>query len=275
MKLASAENIRELDKCAIEEGTSLRKLMNNAGKAVCNAIKNQFGSVAGKNCVVLCGNGNNGGDGFVCAKYLAYSGANVTIAHIGNEKNIRFETLTAYQSIDFIKKISIKDENLIETIKLAEIIVDGVYGTGFRGVIKEEVQKLFIFCNELSAFKVSIDLPSGVLCDTGKIGGVPFKADLTVALCLPKLCHFIYPASKYCGQLKIFDIGVPNICLSKLHITSNLIDSTLIKEIFPNRKRNSHKGTYGKALLLCGSKNMTGAAYFAAAAAGKSGAGLV
>lgn len=278
MKLVSSAQMRAIDDYAISDmGISSLTLMENAGNAVFEEIVKKTGNVESKKCIVLCGTGNNGGDGFVISRLLSENGAAVTAILMGSKDNLKTDAFNEYNKLTDknIIEFFAKDNKIKEVDFDCDIIVDAVYGTGFNGELSLELSEFFSFINNINAFKVAVDLPSGVNCDNGQVSGECIKADMTVTFCLPKLCHFIYPAADYCGRIIVKDIGIPQKAVASQDIKAFLITDTYIDANLTKRRKNSHKGTYGKVLAVCGSKNMTGAAYFAASSAIKTGAGLV
>ena len=281
MKVALAEQMRDIDKNAIEEyGLPELSLMESAGHRVSEAVKNTLGSVVKKSICILAGTGNNGGDALAAARYLSNSGARVRIFMIGN-KDHRTPSLNVQMKILRSMGIELQQldsdrawERLQVTLRFSEAVVDGILGTGFKGQLRPGALRLIRLVNAAKKIIVSIDIPSGVEADTGSVGEAAMNATCTVALGLPKICHYICPGASYTGKIFIDDIGLPADLLSD-EIHQTLIDDELALTFLPNRAKDAHKGTCGKILIIAGSRGMTGAATLAAMSAMKVGAGLV
>jgi hydroxyethylthiazole kinase-like uncharacterized protein yjeF len=276
MKIANAEQMKQIEAYAIEKMfIPVSVLMENAGQAVYDTIVNEIGVVSDKKCVVLCGTGNNGGDGFVVARIFASIGAGVNVIIAGDKQKIKEDALVPYNKLTYIDKCELSDYQSIELIKNADIIVDAIFGTGFQGVMNQELMNMINLINGTKAYKVAADLPSGMNADNGNVVDNCIKADLTVTFGLCKPCHFMHPSSTYCGKVVLNNIGIPKEAINCVHIDLNIIDEAFINSIMPIRNKFSHKGTFGNLLAICGSSNMTGAAFFAAMGALRSGVGLV
>ncbi len=258
MWVLTKDLIKESEERCVQSGTfSFKELMLRAGNAAAKAIENKY-NVLGKRIAVFCGKGNNGGDGCVIAARLAESGALVTVVTPFGEpvtENAAFycEQLNAIDKIN-----AVQGEY--------DIIIDALFGIGYKAENNPEVNGIFDFINSSPALKISVDLPSGVECDTGKIAGTAVKADFTVTFIAHKPCFMLPPANEFCGEVTVADIGVKPI--GKAY-------EIIQKPEFPERRHNSHKGTYGTALLICGSYGMAGALMLSAKAALRSGLGIV
>ena len=235
---------------------SFADLMHTAGtKAAEEIIKNY--DIKNKKVAVICGNGNNGGDGFVIANHLLQNGAEVSVflpVGIPKTENAKHYFSLLPQSIIFE---SFSGE--------FDIIIDAVFGIGLCRNLSEELITLINKLNSQAAVRIAVDIPSGIDCDTGLVLGNAFKADLTVTFIAPKPCFYLPYATDYCGKVEIIDIGVKPQ-QSNLKLLSN--------PVLPTRPKNSHKGTFGTALLICGSYGMAGAAILATKACLKSGVGI-
>ncbi|MBE6903526.1 MAG: NAD(P)H-hydrate dehydratase [Ruminococcaceae bacterium] len=272
-KIATKEQMLEIEKKAIEKAnTSVSYLMESAGNAICREVENAVGNVSGKKIIILCGNGKNGGDGFSAARQLFYKGAYTKALFFGEAENLPEVTKSVYERLP--KDVAAKEISY-RHIEEADIIIDAVFGTGFHGALERAFEELFAAVNNSKAVKFAVDIPSGIECNTGVLGGKCIKCDYTITFALPKPCHYLFPAADYCGKIIVADISIPQeiIDLQKLDIF--LSDMPDIVERIPSRKRNTHKGDYGRLLEICGSEYMTGAAYFCANGALKSGVGLL
>lgn len=280
MRLVTASEMRKIDLLS-EKKYFIPSviLMENAGIGVCNVIEEYFSLSEDLKVLVVCGKGNNGGDGFVVARHLINRGVCVTVALLGAKEKIKGDAKTNLQVLEcgFLKTYPIK--NIAQLKKLAndfkpDIIVDAIFGTGFSGEPKGIYAEAIELINRLAAFKIAVDIPSGVSADDGSVQGVAIKADVTVTMGFLKCGHLLFPGRNYCGDVWITDIGIP---VNKFSDTGNifLIDSWFVKDILPKRLAEGHKGTFGTALILAGSRGFSGSAALTALGAMRSGAGLV
>lgn len=257
MAVLTVDLIRKSEENAVKSGAfSFRELMFIAGTNASDIIYNSFDCKA-KKIAVVCGNGNNGGDGFVIAENLAQKGAEVTVITPLGEP--RTEDAIYYYS----KAISVKKSDIAENN--FDIIIDAVFGIGLNKPINEDLEKLFSKINSSKAIKIAIDIPSGIEADTGKILGGCINADHTITFIALKPCFLLPEGSDYCGKVTVANIGVKPI--DKAY-------SVIKKPEFKKRLRNSHKGSFGTAFLICGSYGMAGAAILSARAALRSGVGI-
>ena len=228
----------------------------------------------------MCGRGHNGGDGFVVARTLAKNGAKVRLLLTHGYPN-------APDAIDLFGRaeragmkcllynVEENREEFFRTLSIADLIIDAVCGTGFKGELDEDLCNIFECINSSKAKVISIDLPSGVHADSGKSAEGAVRADATVTFTTKKPCHVIYPGLEHCGKVFVADIGID---LSSVPISESVIDIPDFQSVrlcFPPRKSNTHKGTYGKLLAVCGSETMPGAAVMAVKSAVRSGVGLI
>jgi hydroxyethylthiazole kinase-like uncharacterized protein yjeF len=276
MKLFTSEQIKNIENKAAEQGMSHRRMMENAGSAAARVIKDKYG-VKNKRIAVVCGRGNNGGDGFVAARKLFDEGAEVNIILVSGlpQTEISTENLIKAREKGLpILNIEQHQNKAMLFIKTADMIVDCIFGTGFHGEPKGEAALMIKAVNMLNVPIVSVDMPSGANCDDGTVASVCVKANITVTFIAYKTGQFIYPAVDFIGELVLADIGLPNTVFETSETNENLIDTDEVKRLFSKRKRNSNKGDYGKALLIAGSYGMSGAAAIAGRASVLSGAGL-
>jgi len=276
--LVTAEEMREMDRKSMEEiGIPSSVLMENAGVQVADKIKERVSKPA--KILILAGHGNNGGDGFVIARHLANSGYEVKTWVVGdlnkstNETQLNYNVLvqSQYSTQHYDEKIQ---SDLVHTIEQADVIVDALLGTGVKGPLRDPFIKIVQYANQTQALKVAVDIPSGVNSNTGEVENIAFLADLTVTFALPKIGQLLYPGADYVGQLDVVDISIPPVIQQKMEIRRHLITKEMLKDKLPVRKANSHKGSYGHALLVGGSKGMPGAPSLATLATLRVGSGL-
>ena len=273
MKIAKVDEMKDLDRRAIEEfGISEDLLMENAGQAIYFVILQEFGIKENK-FVILCGGGNNGGDGLVVARKIHSNGGKAKVLLLDDETKFRG---AAKKNFEIVSKmpIEISKVNSIDSIILevldADAVVDAMLGTGLvreiSGLYKDAIQLI----NESQMTVFSVDIPSGINGDTGEVMGAAVKADYTVTFGLPKLGNMLYPGYEHCGKLYASHISFPPV-LYNSHAINVAINNPVE---LPERARDTHKGSYGKALLIAGSSSYVGAPYFSALSFLKAGGGL-
>ncbi len=266
---------------AVKRGISFPQLMENAGQACSEIIRNHFyiSKSNPKKALILCGKGKNGGDGFVIARHLWEYGCEVTVMLTCGEPKakdaIDMYSLVETAGIDIVNY----DDNInaaLPYIDKSEIIVEAIFGTGFSGSLNHSLSTLAKAVNNSDATVISIDVPAGADCDSASVKGTVFKADITIAVSAYKPIHIMKPCNKFCGRTVVADIGITDEDFRNIDsVTCFTLNSQNIKNMLPIRKPVSNKGTYGHALCVCGSMKMTGAAYLAIGGALRCGAGLV
>jgi NAD(P)H-hydrate epimerase len=252
-------------------------LMENAGNvAVEEIIKEDF-----KNVSILCGMGNNGGDGLVIARKLHLLGKKVRVFIIGSANEINGDSGA---NLNIVKKLGIQIDEvkningigiLEKSFKEETLVVDAIYGTGLNRDIEGIDLNAIRVVNNNANRVISIDIPSGISGNTALPMGIAIKASKTICLELPKIGNIMYPGADYNGELVIKKIGIPEICYKDANIEYFLIQEDMILDIVPRRSKNSHKGDFGKANIIAGSTGMTGAAILTSKAAMKTGLGLL
>lgn len=246
-------------------------LMENAGRAVASVILAEYPSA--KKMAVICGAGNNAGDGFVIARHLISSGKEVSV-HIAQKKQ-RYKG-DAKTNLDSLLEIGapVKElEGKLPRIKDADVIVDAIFGTGLDRDVGGFYERLIKFINRQSARRVSVDIPSGLDADTGQPLGTAVRADVTITFAPAKLGMCIYPGVDYAGKLQVADITIPKLLEEDLPF--ELLTFKGCRGLIKKRAADSHKGTYGHLLVLAGSPGKSGAAVLCADAALRAGSGLV
>ncbi len=282
MKIVTAEEMRRIDRICYEQfGIPPSMLMERAGLSVVLAIEQDLGDITNSSFLVLCGQGNNGGDGFVVARdLLEYTDYVVTIL-VGDERKLSEESsanLARLRAIGGdVRRLGtdLTTGELAELIKSADVVVDALLGVGIKGEIRDPISEVIKLINLYSKYVVSVDLPSGVETDTGAVLGIAVKADMTVTFGLPKPCHVLYPGRELCGKLKVASIGIPRFLRESKQITRQIITKQMVKKILPKRIRNSHKGSYGKVVVIAGSRTYLGAAILTSIAALRVGCGYL
>lgn len=282
--LVTAEEMRAFDSLAINKyGIPGIVLMENAGRSTFEILKRLFeDSIEGLLVSVVAGPGNNGGDGYVIARYLINHGADVNIFLLSPREKIRGD---AQINLNILKKMhaNIWDINSQESIEFfhdvwaeSDLLIDAILGTGLKSEVRSPYSEAIMKINNLSSFKLSVDIPSGVDSDTGEIRGVAVQADLTVTYGFQKLGMAMYPGRSLCGEIEVVDISIPGILVDHNPPTACLICVPYITPYLEIRSDpTDHKGTFGRVLIIGGSPGKTGAPAMAAHAASRVGAGLV
>lgn len=283
MNLVTAQEMSIIDETAINQyGIPGAVLMENAGISVVNVIKDFFSQdMRKKRILIFAGKGNNGGDGFVIARHLANMGYDVKVFLLCKTEELQGDAKTNW---NIIKKMNIRHQLILgardlHVVKIGllygDMIVDAIFGTGFKGEPQGIIAKVIQSINEAEKPVVAVDLPSGMEANTGLVKGFCIRATYTITFGLPKIGLVLAPAAGYIGQLIVKDISIPSTLIEKQEIKRFLLDEVWCKQKMPVRQLNSHKGTFGHVIVVGGSPGMTGAAILAASGAIRSGAGLV
>ena len=244
-------------------------LMERAALGVVQMVEREVPQMT--TVLVVCGSGNNGGDGYAIARLLHLKGYQVTLCFVGNEDKRSKENLMQKKIAEYYH-IPVKQE--IEEQEYS-VIVDAVFGTGLSRKIEGTYAETIELLNTMKGYKVAVDIPSGMSDDTGMPLGIAFRADLTVALGFLKRGHVMISGNPYVGKLVTADIGIYEDAFETKETYTYCYDMEDFKENFPKRPEQSHKGSFGKVLLIAGSQGMAGAAILCARAAYMTGAGLV
>ncbi len=277
MRILTSSAMKIAESIAVEKGSSYSELMERAGKGASELIE-KICDVSGKKITILCGKGNNAGDGLVAGRYLSESGAKITVIFaMGNElsplAHANLVELKKYNSHFLDSQTPIKD--CFDALQNSDILIDAVFGTGFNGNLPEYVTELFKFANSCRAIKISLDIPSGIDCDTGFYDENSFKADYTYTFATLKPAHILKSSSSLCGKIKIVDIKINETDISAIPDNITLLNKEIISDCIPKRKDDSNKGDYGRLLNIGASVNMTGAIILSSLAALRLGVGLV
>ena len=285
MHLVTAEEMRRLDRATIEGGhASGETLMERAGAGVVEAMERRYGSLLGLRVLVLCGTGNNGGDGFVAARHLQSRGAEVQVAILGDparvtgDAHIQLKRLAAGGLSAPGISSETELERLVGSRDQWDFALDALLGTGAQGVpqgiVAAGVQALRDL-DDAGTRVVAVDLPTGVDADTGAIARRAVRADLTVTFGAPKRGQFLYPGRAFVGSLEVVDIGLAMDAVPVAALRVSLATASDMAALLPARDPRAHKGSTGRLLVVGGSVGLTGAVALAARAALRSGAGYV
>jgi NAD(P)H-hydrate epimerase len=273
MKISRVSEMRDLDRRAIEEfGITQALLMENAGQAAYFTILNELG-IQGRDFVIFCGIGNNGGDGLVVARKIHSSGGRVTVFILGDRSKFKG---AAKQNLEIVQKLNIDLMDLddivsvTERIQRSDAIIDAIFGTGLVREVTGIYRDVIEMINSSGKTVFSIDIPSGVHGNTGQAMGTAVKADYTITFGLPKIGNLLYPGFEMGGRLYVTHISFPPVIQHADELKINTNDPAPL----PARNQDAHKGNCGKALFIAGSSNYLGAPYFAALSFLKAGGGL-
>lgn len=278
MKVVKAEEMAKIEAKAFKDGVSEEDLMENAGGIVAEVVLDFVKSIEGKKIYLLCGKGNNAGDAYVTGRLLIKEGFDVVAYQLVPlkqcsplcQKNHKIftkaggicETVTKSEQIDW------REEDLA-------IIVDGIFGTGFKGEVKGLFADVIHDANASYCPIFSIDIPSGVNGNTGEVSGVAIKAFFTVCLGFPKVGCFLRNGWNYTGRFDYFDIGLPSQYINELQNEFWILPEPIITTLLPSIVRTRHKYSAGYVVGMAGSKYMPGAAMLSGLASLRSGAGIV
>jgi len=280
MRVVTSAQMRELDRQAIEDyGIPGVVLMENAGLKVVEIIREALGALRDKKIIIFAGRGNNGGDGLVVARHLFNSGARVKVYLLGDPERI---TGDAQVNLNIWRNMGqeihiIKEESACGGLfrEDCDLIVDAIFGTGFKGVPREPAAGVINLINASKKPLVAVDIPSGLEADTGIARGSCIRATYTVTFGLPKLGLVQEPGTGYAGRIYVADISLPSFLFEVGHLQRNLLTREMVSQWLPSRSTLAHKGNCGRVLVVAGSLGMTGAACLAAEGAARAGAGLV
>lgn len=272
MKVSTVSEMRELDRKAIEEfGIAAELLMENAGQAVYFALLDEFG-IAGKRFAVFCGLGNNGGDGLVVARKIHSSGGAVEVLVLGDPIKFKGAAKTNFDIVSRlpieVRQIESADEAQAE-VAHCDCIVDAILGTGLTREVTGLYRDVIELINRSGKTVFSVDIPSGVHGDTGKVMGAAVRADVTVTFGLPKVGNVLFPGCDLGGKLYVSHISFP----PSLYGADALKIEISPPAALPPRDKDGHKGDFGQVLFVAGAAGYLGAPYFSASSFLKAGGG--
>lgn len=283
MRILDARQMREADRRTIEDiGIPSLVLMENAGRQVVAAIEATHAERLEGAVAVLCGRGNNGGDGFVIARTLLQRGVDVSVFLLGTVADVRGD---ARVNLDILGRLGVTVVEIADSqawelhaseVDEATLIIDAVFGTGLKAPVTGLLETVFADVNASGIPVIAVDLPSGLSADSHEPNGPCIDASVTVTLAAPKLSLVLPPAETHAGDVVIADIGIPDAVIDDLEGPRvELLTRGSMREIIAPRSADSHKGDYGHVLVVAGAKGKSGAAHLAALGALRSGAGLV
>lgn len=272
--VTSSEMLKIEEQAEAVFGLNTGLLMERAGQAVADEAKRMLPEPG--NVLVVCGKGNNGGDGFVASRHLVKSGYKVTVFSLAEKDAYPPAAREAYDKVppevDLVTKpaLDLLDEALVES----DLVIDAIFGFSLKGAVRGPAVDIIERINKSHKPVLSVDLPSGLEADTGKVHGVGVVANMTVTFSAPKVGMLLYPGSEYTGEWVVADIGIPESLINE-YSTFRHLDRTDVYDLFPARDANAHKKSVGQILVIAGSRGMSGAAVLTAHGAYKMGAGVV
>jgi len=282
MDVLTGAQMRSVDRRAIDTlGIPGLSLMESAGCGVAEAILDDYPHIRSTGVTLVCGKGNNGGDGLVVARHLASHGVIPRILllskadQIGGDAGTNLEAALA-AGLDIRE---IPDERAWEAARAGlakgQPIVDAMLGTGVTGGARGLIAQVIADLNAIEAPRIAIDLPSGLNADSVEVPGAVLSAERTYTLCRPKLALVLPPAARFAGSWSVIPIGIPDAAVRAEGSTIEWLDQATVAGLLPERALESHKGSYGHLLAVAGSRGKSGAAVLVARAALRCGVGLL
>ena len=271
----TADQAAALDREAQARGVAAGDLMERAGRAVARAAVDLLGGSYGRRAVVVCGKGNNGGDGLVAARHLARWAMQVAVVTLEPLADLREPAATNATRLDetvAVRVAPFSEVTLERELARADIAIDAIFGTGFRGIPEDAWADAIAGLNASLVPIVSVDIPSGVNGSTGAVEGEAVQADLTVTFGALKVGVAVLPGADLAGQVRVVDIGFPD---DLIVANTFLIEPHDVARVIPERTVETHKRATGVLLVVAGSRDMTGAVRLVVEAAGRLGTGLI
>lgn len=283
MKLVTAAQMREADRCAIEEWKIPSiDLMERAAEGIAAAVLEVLPEKASKSRVaVFCGAGNNGGDGIAAARMLFLKGVKVRVFLVGSYEKLTPDALEETRRLSEcgveLEQFEAENEDQLRWAACADVIIDAIFGFG----LSREIQPESVYASAISAinsspaYVIAADIASGIEADSGRVLGCAAKADKTITFTAKKVGQAVGEGYFYSGEVVVHEIGIPEEIVKSIVGTIQTVEEGFVREAIPARKADGHKGTFGKLLVIGGAVGYTGAPYLTASAAVRSGCGLV
>jgi NAD(P)H-hydrate epimerase len=270
--LYRASQVREMDRLAMTDmGIPGICLMERAGTAAFNLLCQRWRKL--RRIIVLCGVGNNAGDGYVLARLAYLAGYDVTVIQIGDSTQLKGDARTAFEALNAVGlQVQVFAE---KKLSIMDVVVDALFGTGLDREVSGEYRKVIEAVERSPCPVMSLDIPSGLHADTGTVMGIAIRADVTISFIGLKQGLFTGDGPEYCGEIYFDDLQIPNFVPKQIKHTVTRIDAQLLRSNLPRRARTAHKGNFGHVLIIGGEHGMLGAARLAAEAAARVGAGKV
>lgn len=277
MNIFQKQEMQALERAGEKAGVPLSAMMEQAGQALAREAEKRLGQVKGRAIALLCGAGNNGGDGFVCARALAEKGASCTVLLVQGEPKTGLGRAAFLQMPEAVSCLCTEHQRreAEQAVLSACCVVDCVFGFGFRGELEGDAARFLALANGCGCLRIAADLPSGVECDTGRVSQNAFQAHVTVAFTGKKPAHCSYPGKAFCGETVTAPVGIPPALVSRAETAFFEPDSGFFQAALAPVPVEANKGDLGRLLLVCGSFGMAGACIMAARGALRCGVGLL
>ncbi len=280
-RVITVGDMRRLEQAAVDAGVPYATLMERAGTAAAAVFEERFGAST-THVLIVCGNGNNGGDGFVIARCLVGCGHRVTVLLAGGEPQTALASVMLAQLDETVNCCRLpQDPEEAEAFlndplfSSFDHVVDAVYGIGFHGTLPAAQRLLFDRVRARSCPVMAVDIPSGMNADDGTADAATLAAAVTVTFTAPKPCSLLAHCRSLCGETVVCSVGIDEELRRSYETDLTVTDDAFVKAHLPRRIANSHKGTYGRLLSVCGSYGMVGAALLAGRASLRMGLGLL
>lgn len=282
--LASAKQMQGFDREAMTSyGIPGLVLMENAGRGFVDQLERAVGELTGKSILVMCGKGNNGGDGFVVARHCVNRGARVSVALLASRSEVKGDAAVnlvpiVRMSTGASRKLTfhqIRSSAALKALPPADIIIDAIFGTGFTGDARGIQAEAINWINRRGKFVASVDIPSGVDASNGIAGNAAVHATMTVTMGLAKVGQYVGAGVDMSGKVMVADISIPPQLFKPASDQVYLVETKDVREALPVRERTANKYSVGKIFVLAGSQSFTGAPFMTAQSALRAGAGAV
>ncbi len=279
MIAVTAAEMRALDRWTIEHGTPGHVLMERAGVEAARVLRERLRHARGP-VVIVCGRGNNGGDGFVIARRLRQTGMVVDVWLVARPEDVAGDAarmLAAWRRGRGRIHVCVEAQEvdaLAARLGQAAVVVDALFGTGLNAPLAGVPARVVAAINACGAPVLAVDIASGLSADSGRPLGAAVRATVTVAFGFPKVGQLMHPGVEHTGHLVVVDIGIPPAAITSVGPRTTLLDERTVGEFLPRRPRDAHKGTFGHVLIVAGSRGKLGAALLATEAAARAGVGL-
>lgn len=282
--IVGAGDMQKFDRAAIGKySIAGLVLMENAGRAFVEELERHRAPLRGRSVVIVCGGGNNGGDGFVIARHLVNRGALVTVVSLASPREIKGDARANIAILQHMVKAGceglaireIRSSKVFSKLGQPDIIVDAIFGTGFSGETSGIHRGAIEWINGSAAYVAAVDIPSGVNASSGMVDGVAVQADLTVTMGLGKIGQYVGAGRDHAGAVVVADISIPEFIMKPGPGSTFRVHSNDVAGILPRRPVSAHKYSVGKVFVLGGSRGLTGAPFMCSQSAMKAGAGAV
>ncbi|HEY6931530.1 MAG TPA: NAD(P)H-hydrate dehydratase [Thermoanaerobaculia bacterium] len=274
-----SRQMRAADAAAIRGGVPSTLLMENAAASLIEELEQTFPDR--RRVAVVCGPGNNGGDGLAAARLLSQRGHAVVVFTLGDPASYRGDAAenASRARRSGLELVSLSEKrgarSFVRGLEACDLVIDALFGTGLSRGLSGLAARVVASVNAVGRPVISADVPSGLPADSGRLIGPCVRAELTVAFAAAKICHVLPPGRERCGRVVVRDIGIPAAVLSRQRTNLSISERRDVAALLPPRAQDSHKGDFGRLAVIAGSRGKTGAAALAARGALRAGAGLV